>query len=374
MIPAFGGADPVTQSTVRTRRDAQRAPSGGGHLRIAGLSRDYGGGEGLAPTTLTIPAGDLTVLLGPSGSGKSTLLRLLSGFEVPDSGTVLLDGVSITEDPPERRPTAMVFQSHALWPHLTVAQQVGYGLRVRRWARARTAARVDELLALVRLEGLGDRYPRQLSGGQRQRVALARAMAIEPRILLLDEPLSALDARLRDELRAELRGLQARLGITMVYVTHDQQDALALADQVVVLDRGHVQQTGTPEDVHERPANRFVASFCGDAVLVPCQEAGPQAVTTPAGVLYVAGGAATPTHVAIRRAAIELAPEPGPDTLRGRVVSARYHGGPVLVRVDVAGTSIDIVAPLPGPGAGDAVELRFPRERLWRVADTLSVR
>jgi putative spermidine/putrescine transport system ATP-binding protein len=234
-----------------------------GAILIEALSASYGATKVLNGLDLTVEPGEFVALLGPSGCGKTTLLRAIAGFVPVRSGRILADGADITQLPAERRGTAMVFQSYALWPHMTVAQNVGYGLRIRGAPRAHIAARVTEILALLGLSGLGARKPAELSGGQRQRVALGRALAIDPAFLLLDEPLSSLDARIREELRHEIRALQKRLGITTVHVTHDREEAMVMADRIAVLDKGRLAQIGTPKELYHRPASAFVARFMG---------------------------------------------------------------------------------------------------------------
>ena len=223
----------------------------------------YGRAPVLHGVDLAVERGTFVALLGASGSGKTTLLRAIAGFNPVASGRVLLDGRDITAEPPERRRMAMVFQSYALWPHMTVAQNLGYGLRLRRVKRAAIAEKIGALLQMLHLEGLGDRRVTQLSGGQRQRVALGRALAIDPDVLLLDEPLSNLDAAIRLELRHEIRAVQRRIGITAVHVTHDREEAMVIADRIVVLRDGRIAQEGTPHDVYHRPSSAFVASFMG---------------------------------------------------------------------------------------------------------------
>jgi putative spermidine/putrescine transport system ATP-binding protein len=238
------------------------------------ISKRYGAHTVLHPLSLDIPAGRLVAIVGPSGCGKSTLLRLLAGFITPNSGRILVDEQPIDHLPPERRPTSLVFQNYALWPHKTVAEHITFGLHVRGWKKAPIAARITEMLALVGLSGLEQRYPGQLSGGQQQRVALARSLAIAPGILLLDEPLSNLDAQIRVQMRSELRALQQRVGLTTLYVTHDQEEALSVADQVMVLRSGVVEHYAAPEVVYQRPASPFVAQFIGQSNLLPgCIEA-----------------------------------------------------------------------------------------------------
>ena len=222
-----------------------------------------GGSPAVADVSFTAPSGAITTLLGPSGAGKSTLLRIIAGLEPPDAGTVRIEGVDCTHLPVQQRGIGVVFQSYALFKHMTVRQNVAFGLETRRLPRADIEARVDEMLRLVQLEELGRRYPGQLSGGQRQRVAFARALAIRPKLLLLDEPFGALDTRVRGELREWLQSLHERTGITTLLVTHDQQEALEISEHVVVLSDGRVAQAGTPEEIYDRPATPFVASFVG---------------------------------------------------------------------------------------------------------------
>ncbi len=223
----------------------------------------------VSDVSLRIEEGTLMTLLGPSGCGKSTLLRMIAGFESPDAGNILFDGRSALRDLPERRPTAMVFQGYALWPHKTVAANVAFGLRVRKWSKPNIEKRVRAVLTQVGLDGMADRYPRQLSGGQRQRVALARALAVEPKVFLLDEPLSNLDAGLRIRMRTEIRDLQRELGLTVVFVTHDQEEALSISDTVAVMNQGRIEQVGTPLDVYRAPATTFTASFIGRMNFLP---------------------------------------------------------------------------------------------------------
>jgi sulfate transport system ATP-binding protein len=212
---------------------------------------------------LTVPDGSLTALLGPSGSGKSTLLRIVAGLETPDSGTVLIGGTDVTGVPARKREIGFVFQHYAAFRHMTVHDNVAFGLSIRRADRQKIRERVDELLHLVHLEGYAKRYPAQLSGGQRQRMALARALAVEPRVLLLDEPFGALDATVRKELRAWLRRLHDEVHVTTIFVTHDQEEAMEVAEQIVVMNRGRIEQVGAPRDLYESPANEFVATFVG---------------------------------------------------------------------------------------------------------------
>ena len=232
-------------------------------IALAGITKRFGEHAALEDVSITIGAGSLTALLGPSGSGKSTLLRVIAGLERPDAGQVVIDGVDMTRHPARRRGIGFVFQHYAAFKHLTVWENVAFGLKVRRRSRAEIRARVAELLALVQLEPFAKRYPAQLSGGQRQRMALARALAVEPRVLLLDEPFGALDARVRKELRAWLRRLHDEAHVTTVFVTHDQEEAMELADEIVVINHGRVEQIGAPRDLYDHPANAFVMTFVG---------------------------------------------------------------------------------------------------------------
>ena len=237
-------------------------------VHVSGLRKRYGDVVALGGVDLVIGAGEFFTLLGPSGSGKTTLLRLIAGFERPDAGRIELGGSDVTRVPPYARNVNTVFQDYALFPHMTVGQNIEYGLRVRRVPRADRREKVDRALEMVRLSGLGDRKPAQLSGGQRQRVALARAIVNEPQVLLLDEPLGALDFKLRQEMQIELQHVQREVGITFVYVTHDQEEALAMSDRIAVLSNGGIEQIGTPLEVYERPRTDFVAGFIGISNLI----------------------------------------------------------------------------------------------------------
>jgi sulfate/thiosulfate transport system ATP-binding protein len=230
---------------------------------VQNATRRFGDFTALDRVSVEIPGGSLTALLGPSGSGKSTLLRVIAGLERPDAGTVEIDGRDATTLPPQRRGVGFVFQHYAAFKHMTVRENVAFGLKVRRRPKAEIRRRVDELLELVQLPGLADRYPAQLSGGQRQRMALARALAVQPSVLLLDEPFGALDARVRKELRAWLRRLHDEVAVTTVFVTHDQEEAMELADRIVVVNHGRIEQVGEPRDLYEHPANAFVMGFVG---------------------------------------------------------------------------------------------------------------
>ena len=234
-------------------------------IQVSNVTKRFGDFVALEDVTLDVPSGSLTGLLGPSGSGKSTLLRVIAGLETPDSGAVFLSGKEATGLRPQQRGVGFVFQHYAPFKHMTVEQNVGFGLTVRKRPRREIRERVAELLRLVQLEGLGKRYPAQLSGGQRQRMALARALAVEPEVLLLDEPFGALDARVRQELREWLRRLHDEVHVTTVLVTHDQEEAMQVADRIALVNRGRIEQIGTPRELYEQPANEFVLTFVGDA-------------------------------------------------------------------------------------------------------------
>ncbi|WP_237153822.1 ABC transporter ATP-binding protein [Oryzibacter oryziterrae] len=267
------------------------------------LGKSFGDTTAVAGVSLNVGDGELVSLLGPSGSGKSTVLRMIGGFERPSSGRVLIDGVDVTHVPPERRPTGMVFQSHALWSHMTVFGNVSFGLRLRRVPREEIAKRVEATLELVGLAGYGERLPNQLSGGQQQRVALARSLVLEPKILLLDEPFASLDQHLRERLRDEVRDIQKRLGITALFVTHGQDEALALADRIVVMRDGRIEQVGQPGDIYAAPRTAFVAGFIGAMNMLE------GAITDGrilAGGLHLAAAGSGPAHLAIRPEDIEI--------------------------------------------------------------------
>ncbi|HEV7885646.1 MAG TPA: sulfate ABC transporter ATP-binding protein [Solirubrobacteraceae bacterium] len=232
-------------------------------IDVRNVSKSFNGFRALEDVSLSVPDGSLTALLGPSGGGKSTLLRVIAGLESPDSGEVLFSGEAVTRLPAQERGVGFVFQHYAAFKHMTVRDNIAFGLKIRKRPKAEVRARVDELLALVHLGGWADRYPAQLSGGQRQRMALARALAVQPRVLLLDEPFGALDATVRKELRDWLRRLHHEVHVTTIFVTHDQEEALEVAQQVAVINAGRIEQTGTPDDLYERPTNPFVMGFVG---------------------------------------------------------------------------------------------------------------
>ncbi len=316
---------------------------GGSHLVLEGLSKDYGVGEPAVDRLyLEIARGEFVALLGPSGCGKTTSLRMIAGLVEPTGGRILLDGDDLTARPVHRRNIGMVFQNYALFPHMSVADNVAFGLEMRGLATAEIRERVAEALVLVRLSGFEARRPKALSGGQQQRVALARALVIRPDLLLLDEPLSNLDAKLREEMRGEIRDIQRRLGITTVFVTHDQAEALALADRIAVMEKGRLAQLGSPEDIYERPASPFVARFVGRINTLSAAAGGDGRLRIggqpiPVGDLRPAGARAT---VMIRPQHITLSP-PGV-SLPGRVTGVTYVGD--VVQIAIAGDGFAVVA------------------------------
>jgi putrescine transport system ATP-binding protein len=304
------GSDPCVHGTVPAGV-ARSAASARPLVRIDAVSKRYDGIVALDRVSLDILANEFFALLGPSGCGKTTLLRMLAGFESPDEGRILLDGEDLTPVPPHRRPVNMMFQSYALFPHLTVEGNVAFGLKQEGLPRSEIAARVAEMLRLVQLEGLGGRKPHQLSGGQRQRVALARSLVKRPRLLLLDEPLAALDKKLRDETQLELMNLRRSLSLTFVIVTHDQQEAMTVADRIGVMSKGQLMQIGTPHEIYEQPGSRWIADFIGDINLIEGvvsgrDDAGMAVESPAAGRLRVSSKAAAATG---ERVAVAVRPE-----------------------------------------------------------------
>ncbi len=313
----------------------------GAAIRLERCGKTFADGtRALEPVDLDFAAGETVVLLGPSGCGKTTTLRIVAGLELPDGGgRVLFDGADVTAMPIEKRNVGMVFQSYALFPNMTVAQNVAYGLKVRGLPAAERAARTAEMLAMMQIEPLADRQIDQLSGGQRQRVALARALAPRPRVLLLDEPLTALDARLRDTLRVEINRLLRSLGITTVYVTHDQAEAMALGDRIVVMDHGRVAQTGTPRAIYEAPATRFVAEFIGTMNVVS-GEARDGALHFAGGRVPLRNGSALPAGAGdamFRPEDLQLAPPGAPADFSGNVLASLFQGDHTRLEIDVGG-------------------------------------
>jgi putative spermidine/putrescine transport system ATP-binding protein len=329
---------------------------------------------------LGVERGELVSFLGPSGCGKTTTLRMVAGFEIPSAGEIRIDGRDVTRLRPNQRNVGMVFQSYALFPNMTAAENVAFGMKVAKRPAAEIASRVQEMLRLIKLPQLGDRYPYQLSGGQQQRVALARALAVEPQVLLLDEPLSALDAKIRIALREEIRSLQQALGITTVYVTHDQEEALSMSDRIVVMNEGRVEQVGPPFEIYNRPRTRFVASFVGTLSILEGTVLDPVA-----GRLRVAGqGLATTADITHLRAgltcAVALRPEAarlegiaapraeGRNRLEGMIEEVSFLGSVVRLRLRVGDKAISLDTfnnpDAPPPERGAQVAVTFAREAL----------
>ncbi|HEY2967279.1 MAG TPA: ABC transporter ATP-binding protein [Casimicrobiaceae bacterium] len=348
-------------------------------LQLTGLTKTYGDFRAVSDVNLDIGQGELVVLLGPSGCGKTTTLRMIAGFISPTAGAIRLGGNDITRQPPWKRNTGLVFQSYALFPHLSVADNVAFGLRMRKLAQPRIAAKLTEVLRLVRLEGLADRLPRELSGGQQQRVALARALVIEPDILLLDEPLSNLDAKLRHEVRVEIRELQKELGLTTVMVTHDQEEALTMADRLVVMSNGEVQQVGSQRDLYEKPANTFVAGFVGRTNFLHgrVETAGVFRSQSGLGIRCDEGAAANGRTLAIRPESLSLAAarvDGADNCFPGTVEFASYLGG--ILEYYVRLTPQDrlmVQAPNkfsdPVHAVGDRIHLHWPAQASLVLAD-----
>ncbi len=349
-------------------------------LKVENISVGYGATTVLDKLDLGIGKGEFVALLGSSGCGKTTLLRTIAGFAKPFVGSIQVAGRDVTQMPPDKRGMALVFQSYALWPHMTVAQNIGYGLKLQKRPRGDIEARVTEMQNLLGLSGLGNRKPGQLSGGQRQRVALGRALAIDPEILLLDEPLSNLDARIRLTVRHEIRSLQKRLGITAIHVTHDREEAMVMADRIVIMNAGRIEQQGTPEEVYNKPASPFVAAFMGAENLLSMRaklqsdqielvegEFNAAAVTPQSGRALTSGA----VDVRFRAEAARLARsgdrtvlDPGALELRGQVASVSYPGGHWRHAVRLGDHEILVDANSPFD-QGETVKVRIPAEALF---------
>jgi putative spermidine/putrescine transport system ATP-binding protein len=338
-------------------------------LQLSNLSKHYGDQIAVAGATLDVADGEFLVLLGPSGCGKTTTLRMIAGFVEPSGGSATIGGTDVTYLPPWRRNTGMVFQSYALFPHMTVAENVAFGLEMRKLAKPEIAARAREVLRLVRLDGYAERYPRQLSGGQQQRVALARALAVRPDVLLLDEPLSNLDAKLREEVRIEIRELQRQLGLTTIMVTHDQEEALTVADRLVVMADGEIRQIGSQRDLYERPADRFVAAFVGRSTFLDGRVSAPGRFDTAGGLhLQCRNDAVTgPAALALRPERLSLDAAGQDNCLPGKVEFVSYLGAVLEMHVRLSPAD-RVVLQLPNrggaaiPNVGDAVEVGWHRD------------
>jgi len=329
-------------------------------IRLQSCAKTFDTGvRALEPMDLAIDAGETLVLLGPSGCGKTTTLRLIAGLERPDpGGKVFFDDREVTRESIEKRNVGMVFQSYALFPNMTVAENIGYGLRIRRVPAAGQRARVSEMLSMMRIEPLADRRVDQISGGQRQRVALARALAVQPRALLLDEPLTSLDAQLRETLRVEINLLLRRLGITTVYVTHDQTEAMALGDRIIVMSHGRVAQTGTPREIYHHPASAFVADFIGTMNRLPGELVGGR-FQCACGSLPWSGGNGDIRELLFRPEDVRIADDGEDADLSGTVAAAFFVGDRTRVLVDAAGSQLVAESPARCTlQVGQAVRLR----------------
>jgi iron(III) transport system ATP-binding protein len=351
------------------------------YLVLKSLVKVFGSGENAFRAVdnidIEVQEGELITLLGPSGCGKTTTLRMISGFELPTSGEIRIDGEDVSATPPNQRPTTMVFQNYALFPHLTVFENIAYGLKIRRDSAENIRAQAERIMQLVGLEGLAERSPAQLSGGQQQRVSLARSLVMEPKVLLLDEPLSNLDAKLRVSTRLEIRKLQQRVGITSVYVTHDQEEAMTLSDRVVIMHQGKIMQIGSPQEIYAKPANRFVADFIGKANFLEGNVGGlgsdKELVLEIVGQKFevaVEPGAFSEGQrvlLVVRPESINLEPK-RPDTLSGTIREAVYLGSQMVYEVEVAETVITVEIANPQEHmvfkTGEEVTIRFLEKSL----------
>jgi len=346
-----------------------------GFLELTHVRKTFGAFNAVEDFMLSAERGEFVSFLGPSGCGKTTTLRMIAGFEFPDSGSIKVDGKEISGLPPNKRNVGMVFQAYALFPNMSVASNIGFGMRVQKRPKDAVAKRVAELLQMINMPEKADRYPYQLSGGQQQRVALARALAIEPQVLLLDEPLSALDAKIRVALRGEIRTIQRQLGITTVYVTHDQEEALSLSDRVVVMSNGRIEQIGTPFEIYNTPATSFVASFVGTLNALPATVVDPATgtVTVSGQTIRLARSIPAAAHstveIALRPEILTLR-EGGADAnrLTGSVQRVTFLGAIVRVRIQLDGDGGSVAFDtlnnphLSVPAEGERVTVSFPRE------------
>ena len=327
-------------------------------VSLQNVSRHFGPVKALDDVTLDVASGEFFALLGPSGSGKTTCLRLIAGFEQPDHGHIRIFGDTVEGVPPYRRNVNTVFQDYALFPHMSVVENVGFSLMLRKVARAERDKAAEAALEMVKLSGYGDRRPGQLSGGQRQRVALARAIVNKPKVLLLDEPLGALDLKLREQMQDELRDLQKSLGITFIFVTHDQGEALSMSNRVAVFNEGKVMQVGTPEDIYRRPVSRFVADFVGSSNVLE-----PGFVNSVLGEKRWAS--LRPEAIHVVRAG------EGASRLTGTVLTRSYQGATTRLSIDLHGTQINAVVPSADdvPAAGEQVTLGFAKDAIHLMED-----
>jgi putative spermidine/putrescine transport system ATP-binding protein len=340
-------------------------------LSIQGISKAFGQTMVIEDFNLDVERGEFVSFLGPSGCGKTTVLRMVAGFEEPTAGSIYVGGKDITYLKPNQRNVGMVFQAYALFPNLTVAQNIGFGLKVAGVAKAEADARVAEMLEMIKLPQFGDRYPYQLSGGQQQRIALARALAPKPKLLLLDEPLSALDAKVRVSLREEIRAIQKQLGITTIFVTHDQEEALSISDRIAVMYGGKAEQVGAPFEIYNRPATKFVANFVGTLNVLEgtVSDAASGKVKIDTGEIALKGklnGSKTgdTLSLALRPEAISLGRRPGNDaSLSGEIADVHFLGSVIRVRVGIGNSSVSLDtfnnSTTPPPVVGEKAEISF---------------
>ena len=331
------------------------------HLILEGLGKSYGGVVAVEGLDLGVERGEFVSLLGPSGCGKTTTLQMIAGFVPVDRGRILLDGADLAAVPPSKRGLGIVFQSYALFPHMNVAQNVSFGLEMRKVGRAERESRTREAMALVGLKGFEERYPRRMSGGQQQRVALARALVIKPALLLLDEPLSNLDAKLRDEMQGELRQIQRGIGTTTILVTHDQHEAMALSDRIVLMNQGRVEQIGAPDAVYDRPASAFVAHFLGKTNVLRAVADGAGAVAVDGFRVMLAGAKVGPAMLAVRPERFVIAAT-GEAGFQARITTRVFQGAHWLLSADSAAGPLTLTRPndgTPVPAEGETVTLSF---------------
>ena len=384
------GSTSTTQGSatqVETRAVGRLAPFEAGStpsaVTVDRIEKRFGMQVAVQSTSFEVPAGKLVTLVGPSGSGKTTILKMIAGFEEPSGGRVLISGTDVTHIPPHKRNLGFVFQQYALFPHLTVSENIAYALKMRRVPRSEIRTRVSETISLVRLDGLGERLPSQISGGQQQRVAMARAIVFRPPLLLMDEPMSALDKRLRDEMQYEIRNLQQQLGITTIAVTHDQSEALIMSDLIVVLNGGAIEQSGPPQEVYKHPRSEFVATFLGESNILKgvvvrhegrpwLAASGVRRIPLPTPAYFGEG-----QHLAyvVRPESIAVAADTRDGTVnfKGRVIDTTFTGDALRLRIDL-GWSDPIVAKILSrdgisrPQPGDEVSVS------WSLADGTSIR
>jgi putative spermidine/putrescine transport system ATP-binding protein len=344
------------------------------YLSLTNIQKNFAGNQVIRGIDLAVEQGEFLSFLGPSGCGKTTTLRMIAGFETPSEGNIFLDGINLTQFPPNQRNLGMVFQSYALFPNLNVTQNIAFGLEVRHTPKAQIQERVREMLDLIQLREYGHRFPSQLSGGQQQRVALARALAIHPRVLLLDEPLSALDAKIRLELRQEIRTIQQKLQITTIYVTHDQEEALSLSDRIVVMHDGVIEQIGTPFEIYNYPANAFVASFVGQINLLPVEISDFTRKEVKIGKQLVRVGRMgeakdSVAQLAIRPEELQLGPASQGNTLTGQVAGVSYLGSVLRCKLQMEDQTISMdmfnSKNLSIPQVGQELSVHFSEEACW---------